>query len=822
MGSEKRMRSEKSASMKSWLELVPISERVHRRRSRMTRVCIMLAVSLVMTIFGMADMEIRNQTIQTLQTDGGWHASFREITQEQAALISARPQVKAGSWYGIYNYGLDEGWRIGGVETAVVGVDEAFAELFPGAEILEGSFPSEDGEAVFSENARQRLGLSIGDSVTLSTPFGASVTLTVSGFCGTLSWLNRQDSFGVFLNTASFRRIAEAAGDGEEECWNSIYMVKFRPFCNIRKNLEDIRKQLGLAQEQLSENVKLLGLMGQSSDSYMLRLMETGIVLAVLVAALGVLMITGSLNSSVAQRTEFFGLLRCLGATRAQVSRFVRKEALIWCRTAVPAGLLAGTAVIWALCAFLRRVSPGLFAEMPVFSISWIGLAAGAAVGVFTVLLASGTPAKRAAAVSPLAAVSGNGGTVYAAGAHVAHAKSASGKRANTGLFGVETALGVHHALGSRKNFFLLAGSYALSILLFLAFSVLPDLGKCAVNPLDASAPDLSIASADDDRSLPRRLAERLSEDEAVKRVYARSFAYGIPASCEGAQGSVCLYSYEENQFAWAEEELLGGHADRKTSMEAVRNGEGVLAVYGYEGQLSLAEGSLLFLQLPEGERQVTVSGVLSDSPYTVPGETQLICSEELFYELTGEQDYTVIDLQLVKNASDEDVQRIRGIAEEMAGADNLRFSDRRLSNSEAVGAWYSLMLFVYGFLAVIALISVVHIINSTDMSVTARIREYGRMRAVGMTGGQLVRMVAAETLTCSLTGALAGCAAGLLLHRVLYESLVTAQWGLAWQFPAVPLLVILAATAVSVLLAVRGPSRRIRALSVTETIGAQ
>ena len=81
---------------------------------------------------------------------------------------------------------------------------------------------------------------------------------------------------------------------------------------------------------------------------------------------------------------------------------------------------------------------------------------------------------------------------------------------------------------------------------------------------------------------------------------------------------------------------------------------------------------------------------------------------------------------------------------------------------------------------------------------------------------------VAAETLTCSVTGALVGCAAGLLLHRVLYESLVTAQWGLAWQFPAVPLLVILAATAVSVLLAVRGPSRRIRALSVTETIGAQ
>ena len=178
--------------------------------------------------------------------------------------------------------------------------------------------------------------------------------------------------------------------------------------------------------------------------------------------------------------------------------------------------------------------------------------------------------------------------------------------------------------------------------------------------------------------------------------------------------------------------------------------------------------------------------------------------------------------MQLKRNASDEDVQRIRAIVEETEGADAIVFSDRRLSNSEAVGAWYSLMLIVYGFLAVIALISLVHIINSTDMGVSARLREYGRMRAVGMTVDQLVKMVAAETLTCSLTGVLAGCAAGLPLNWLLYESLVTAQWGAAWYFPVIPLLVILAVTALSVLLAIYGPARRIRTMSVTETIGTQ
>ena len=830
-----------SAPMKSWLDLIPLSERVHRKRSRMTRICIVLAVALVMTIFGMADMEIRNQIRQARMSDGGWHASFREITTEQAALIAARPQVTAGSWYGIYNYGLDEHWCIDGVETSVIGTEETLIEMFPTAEILEGTFPEKENEAVFSENARQRLELSIGDQVALDTPWGERVSLTVSGFCGQFSQLNRQDAFGIFLNMDSFRRLAETAEDGEEAYWNSVYMVAFSPFCNIQKNLADIRQQLSLREEQVSENIKMLGLIGQSSDSYMIRLMQTGIVLALLVMIFGVLMITGSLNSNIAQRTEFFGMLRCLGATGPQISRFVRKEALRWCRTAVPAGLLIGTAVIWALCAVLKLLS-SLFAEMPIFSISWIGIAAGAVVGVLTVLLASRAPAKKAAAVSPLTAVSGNAGTFSPADSLVQR------KAADTKHFSVEIALGIHHALGGgkgfpksfQKGFLLLAGSYALSVILFLSFSVLPDMGKHAVNPLDPAAPDLSIISADNTCSLSRQLAERLAEEEAVKRVYGRSFAYDIPASWRGTQGSVCLFSFEENQLQWAQEDLLvplkkAGESMKASSfmkaahftkaaqvMDAVRKGEGVLVVYGYEGQFDLSEGDVISLQLPGNQREVTVLGILSDTPYTTEGETQVICSEELFAELTGMEEYTVIDMQLKRNAADEDVQRIRAIAEEAEGTDAIAFSDRRMSNSEAVGAWYSLMLIVYGFLAVIAMISLVHIINSTDMGVSARLREYGRMRAVGMTVDQLMKMVAAETLTCSLTGVLAGCAAGLPLNWLLYESLVTAQWGAAWYFPIIPLLVILSVTALSVLLAICGPTQRIRALSVTETIGAQ
>ena len=47
--------------MKNWLELIPISARVHKRGSRMTRTCIALAVFLMAALFGMADRYLQGE-----------------------------------------------------------------------------------------------------------------------------------------------------------------------------------------------------------------------------------------------------------------------------------------------------------------------------------------------------------------------------------------------------------------------------------------------------------------------------------------------------------------------------------------------------------------------------------------------------------------------------------------------------------------------------------------------------------------------------------------------------------------------------------------
>ncbi len=126
--------------------------------------------------------------------------------------------------------------------------------------------------------------------------------------------------------------------------------------------------------------------------------------------------------------------------------------------------------------------------------------------------------------------------------------------------------------------------------------------------------------------------------------------------------------------------------------------------------------------------------------------------------------------------------------------------------------------MLVYGFLSVIVAITMFHIMNTVRLGVAARTRQYGALRAIGMSGRQLTRMVAAEAVAYAAGGVLLGCALGLALHWFLYSSLVTRTFGVPWSELALIAGVILLTTALSV----RGPVRRLRALPIVETLTVQ
>lgn len=770
--------------MKHYLDLIPISAKQHKGQGRMTLFCIVLSVFLVTVIFGMAEMAVRSQQYQEIKRGGNWHVLFSDIDRETGTFIQARPEVTCSSWYAYVKE--DSGFSIEGKPIGIAGIDgKAYASMFE-YELAEGSFPESDDEIVLSESAKSILNVELGDVITID---GMGENFTISGFAAASASQMRYDNFSALLSIETFRRYVP---DGD---YTEQLVVQLSSFCNMQKVIADMTQTLALNEKQVAQNANLLAVLGQSDNDFVTQLYGSAVVLFFLVLIASVLMITSSLNSNVMQRTEFFGMLRCVGATKKQIMRFVRREGLRWCKFAIPVGLAGGVVIVWILCAALKWISPEYFSELPVFRVSGISIVCGIAVGILTVLLAAQSPAKKAAGVSPLMAVSGN-----------ACQSQSIRTAANTHLLKIDTSLGVHHATANRKTFMLMTGSFAISIILFLAFSSAISFMNHAINAVEPYTPDISIISKDDSPSVPKGLAEQFENLDFVKRVYGRMFAYDIPAE-ENRQ--INMITYEEHQFKWAGENLIEG-TDVLSSKNAV------LAVYnsGY----SLHAGDRIVLNVNGRPRELIVVGVLSKSPFTnTVGTANIICTEDTFQQFWGETQYTIIDLQLKRGTTNEDVNVIR----QMAGSE-FSFSDRRQGNQQAVGVYYSFALFIYGFLVIIALITIFNVINSVGMSVSARMKQYGAMRAIGMSTRQLIRMVTAEAAAYALAGSVAGCLIGLPIHKYLFEQMVSGRWGDPWHIPITNLIMIVSLVILTAIIAVRGPSRRIHNMSIVDTISAQ
>ena len=119
-----------------------------------------------------------------------------------------------------------------------------------------------------------------------------------------------------------------------------------------------------------------------------------------------------------------------------------------------------------------------------------------------------------------------------------------------------------------------------------------------------------------------------------------------------------------------------------------------------------------------------------------------------------------------------------------------------------------------------VALVSVFHIINSISMSVTARKKQYGFMRAVGMDESQITKMIASEAFIYALTGCIVGCVIGLPLSRILYEILISNHFKYAiWNIPITQISIIILFVILSAAIAVYSAAKKLKKYSITDII---
>lgn len=738
--------------MRSYLSLVPISAKVHKRQSRMTRICIILAVFLVTSIFSMAEMWTDAETTAMRHNHGDWHIALQNVSKDEAEQIRKNSNVAVSSWYDEINTDAEQNYYIDGKNAVLYGIEESYITdimKYP----TEGVYPQNENEVALSADAKELFSVKIGDEITLDTPVG-DVKYTISGFYEDDTEFN--DIIGgccVFMNRKTFDEIRRLNGVESE----SQFYIRFQNENGLKKTIADMMQQYNLTAENVKENTAVLGMLGASSNESVNELYPLAAACFVIILIAGVFMISSCMNSNVAQRTKFFGMMRCIGASKQQIIRFVRLEALNWCKTAIPIGCALGTVTCWILCAILRFFVKGEWVDMPLFAVSINGILCGALVGVITVFIAAHSPAKQAAMVSPVAAVSGNADMSK----NVNHA-------AKTRFLKVETSLGIHHATGTKKNLFLMTGSFALMIVLFLAFSACLDfVHKLLPSVTSKFTPDITIASQDDTNSLDGNLPDKIAEIEGVESAFGMMTRTAFSVEVNGNETEIDLFSHDKTLLDTFKKSVISGDISR-----VYEDGNYAMAVYNQDYRLGVGD------KIKIGNQELEIVCVTSEGVGSVSGAPTVVCSEKTFMRLTGECRFAMISVVLKKDVSEAAVSKIRDLVGDCL------FVDNREENSDINGSYWVFRIASYGFLAIISLITVLNITNSISMGVSARIKQYGAMRAVGMGSGQVAKMITAEAVTYAICGTAAGIILGLLLHYLIYAKIVITHFGGSWNIP--------------------------------------
>ena len=316
--------------MNSFLTLSKQSLAAHKKRTRLSILSISLSVALVVGIFSMMDVFIRFEKQQVIHDFGNYHILIKDATAEETAVLSNRVDVKnSGTW-------IDFGdGTVNNSPCSVLALDENFAANME-MTLLEGAYPKSADELVLESWGAKKLDVGVGGTVSLTLSDGVSRAYTVCGIISDYGSTKAADELGVVIS-----KTAAAQGAIER---GHYFLIEFKNRADIGKAEQEIKDTLKIPADRIGHNERLLAIMGQSEHDAAVGFYQLGVILSIIVLIAGVVMIYNTFNISVMERIRAFGLLRCVGASKAQIRRMVRQEGFILLRWSLPLGMLLGMA----------------------------------------------------------------------------------------------------------------------------------------------------------------------------------------------------------------------------------------------------------------------------------------------------------------------------------------------------------------------------------------------------------------------------------------------------------------------------------------------
>ncbi|MBR3095015.1 MAG: ABC transporter permease, partial [Clostridia bacterium] len=280
--------------------------------------------------------------------------------------------------------------------------DEALA--LSNAELIEGAYPTQEGEIAIEETALLRLNLAdakIGDEIELPVRVqNGSNYLPVEV-------MQRYTLTGILYDKASY---LAHTGFRAEGCVPALQVAANTLVSPGGK--ENLSAYLHFQKQLFNDNGSFFSFIGGGENLlavyHMTGIYSDGadnlralyLVISIFAVSLLLVSCVGIVNafqSRLGDRKTQIGLLRAVGTTRRQIVCLYSRETLILCLIATPPAFIGAFLIVRLL---LRVIASGL-----IFTPQWWVLLGSAAISILVVLLASLIPLRRASRISPMQAI---------------------------------------------------------------------------------------------------------------------------------------------------------------------------------------------------------------------------------------------------------------------------------------------------------------------------------------------------------------------------------------------------------------------------------
>jgi len=617
--------------------------------------------------------------------------------------------------------------------------------------------------------------------------------------------------------------------------------------------MEKEKTSKGIYGYNIEYNEQLLRLYAKSLDKSInegLTALVAFIVGLIIISTIAV--IYNIFNISVLERVSQFGILRCTGAAPNQIKKLVLKEALILSFIGIPLGLASG---VLAMKIVIGVVKVLLKDEIKVV-ISPIVFIISAVIGLITIYLSAIGPAQKASKVSPLEAVRNTGS--------LKKEKFKKRKRFRTinKVFGIEGEIAYKNLKRNRKKFRITVFSLTISIVLYIVFGSFASFVFKTGAVKEKDMKDFMLwKRGGSNTGISLSIYNEITNFKDVEKVYKVMYD-GRPILIPREKVNPKLFelrpsfkerikdeqlvlssngiiSYGDNILPELKKYLREGTIDK----EKLNNENGVILIktnslyneetkkssvfdiadYKVGDEIKIIDKKKLkdIEDIDESNiKRVKVIGILDkgilDNEYNYSPTMTLITSEEVYKNITGNNDIRRMFIQLKENSNKDNLSEyLKVLNKKDPGYQYFDFQEESKRNRDKAIA---INIFLYGFVSVITLIGCLNIINTISTNLLLRKRELAMIRAVGMDRGKMSKMICIEGIYYGVIASIYGGIIGTVLSYELFKIMQNLR-DFQWAFPIKEILTAVIGAIIISLISTYIPLRKINKENVIENI---